>query len=410
MSPSLLSVLLSVTGLVGPDWPEFRGANATGVAPGLIPIQDGTLPPPAWTVQVPGQGWSSPVVRDGLLVLTAAIPDAEPAKNWKFAVLGFDPATGAERFRTMVFERPADGLPKIHAKNSHASPTPVLTDRGIVAHFGHVGTALLDSGGKVIWKRDGFYSKPVHGGGASPVVVAGKVLLPCDGLDLQALVALDLETGKDSWRLDRNAKPSRPFSFATVCPLDQKQDARVLTAASDVVQLVQANTGKEIWRMPYSGYSVVPRPMAVTDSLAVLSTGYDKPRLLCVRLGDLQPGQERLAWSLEKNAPLTPTPLLVDGKLLVLADNGVLSALKPDSGEQLWQERLQGAYSASPIQVGGQVLTVSETGRVTVFSAGEKFAKVAAHDLNERSLSTPAVAGSWLYVRTEKGLRGWKLR
>jgi outer membrane protein assembly factor BamB len=177
-----------------------------------------------------------------------------------------------------------------------------------------------------------------------------------------------------------------------------------------VVQLVQANTGKEIWRMPYSGYSVVPRPMAVTDSLAVLSTGYDKPRLLCVRLGDLQPGQERLAWSLEKNAPLTPTPLLVDGKLLVLADNGVLSALKPDSGEQLWQERLQGAYSASPIQVGGQVLTVSETGRVTVFSAGEKFAKVAAHDLNERSLSTPAVAGSWLYVRTEKGLRGWKLR
>ncbi|MFM8934104.1 MAG: PQQ-binding-like beta-propeller repeat protein, partial [Gemmataceae bacterium] len=214
--PLLLGILANA--LPGADWPEFRGAGAAGVAPGRFPAQDGNFPAPDWTVPVPGQGWSSPVVRDGLLVLTAAVPEGDPARQWSFVVLGLDPATGKPRFRTTVFERPADSLPKIHSKNSHASPTPVLTKRGIVVHFGHVGTALVDNLGKVLWRTEGLYSKPVHGGGASPVVVAGKVLIPCDGLDLQALVALDLEKGKEAWRLDRKAGASKTFSFSTPCP------------------------------------------------------------------------------------------------------------------------------------------------------------------------------------------------
>ena len=154
------------------DWPEFRGQGASGIAPGKLPAQNGNLPPAQWFVPIEGQGWSSPVTRQDLLVLTAAIPDAEPAKNWKFMVLGLDPTTGRERFKTVVFERKADTLPKIHSKNSHASPTPVLTDKGIVAHFGHVGTCLVDNSGKIVRKKEGLHQKPVHGGGASPVVVS----------------------------------------------------------------------------------------------------------------------------------------------------------------------------------------------------------------------------------------------
>ncbi len=402
-------VLATLSGTpAGADWPEFRGSAANGQATGRFPTNNSTFPPPDWTVSVPGQGWSSPVVRDGLLVLTAAVPEGEPAKQWSFLVLGLDPATGKERFRVTVFERPADSLPKIHSKNSHASPTPVLTSRGIVAHFGHVGTALVDTRGKVLWRKEGLYAKPVHGGGASPVVVDGKVLIPCDGLDLQALVALELETGREAWRLDRKAGASKTFSFATPCP-NGDNNGKVLSAASDILQQVDAATGKEIWRFSYSGYSVVPRPYQVAGDLAVLSTGYDKPRLLCVRLGELKAGQERLAWSLEKNAPLTPTPLMLDGRLLILADNGVLTALEPETGKQVWQERLQGAYSASPIQAGKQVLTVSETGKVTVFTAGEKFQREASFELKERSLATPAVAGGWLYIRGDKGLSAWKM-
>jgi len=410
MTPACSLILgLLTTVLPGADWPEFRGAGANGIAQGRFPGQDGSFPPPDWTVPVPGQGWSSPVVRDGLLVLTAAVPDGESAKLWSFVVLGLDAANGKPRFRVTVFERPADSLPKIHSKNSHASPTPVLTNRGIVVHFGHVGTALVDFQGKVLWRTEGLYSKPVHGGGASPVVVGGKVLIPCDGLDLQALVALDLETGKESWRLDRKAGASKTFSFATPCP-NGKNNGLVLSAASDILQQVDASTGKEIWRFPYTGYSVVPRPFQVTEDLAVLSTGYDKPKLLCVRLGELKPGQERLAWSIEKNAPLTPTPLMVDGRLLVLADNGVLSALEPETGKQLWQERLQGAYSASPILAGKQVLTVSETGKMTIFTAADKFSRVASFELKERSLASPALAGGWLYIRGEKGRSAWKMQ
>lgn len=410
MLPALL-ICLGNLGWAGmnADWPEFRGSGAAGVADGNLVIRDGTLPKPEWSVDLAGQGWSSPVIKGGLLVVTAAEPDAEPAKTWKFVVLGLDPATGAKKFRAEVFERAADSLPKIHSKNSHASPTAVLTSAGIVAHFGHVGTALVRDDGTIAWRKDKIYEKPVHGGGASPVVVGDKVIFPCDGLDLQALVALDLATGKEVWRLERKAMASRPFSFCTVCPRKIGASTRLLSAASDVLQMVDAETGKEIWRMPYSGYSVVPRPYIVSEDLAVLSTGYDKPKLLAVRLGELKAGEDRIAWTLEKNAPLTPTPILSGGNVLILADNGVLSALEPRTGNQVWQERLQGAYSASPILVGDKVLTVSETGRVTAFKSGAKFDKAASLDLKERSLATPAVANGWLYIRTEKGIRAWKL-
>ena len=112
---------------------------------------------------------------------------------------------------------------------------------------------------------------------------------------------------------------------------------------------------------------------------------------------------------MEKNAPNTPTPLVLDGELLVLADNGVISSLEPASGIQRWQERLKGAYSASPISIGGQVVTVSEEGVVTAFKTGKAYQKIASTDLNERSLSSPAVASGRLFIRTEKGLRAWKL-
>jgi len=101
---------------------------------------------------------------------------------------------------------------------------------------------------------------------------------------------------------------------------------------------------------------------------------------------------------------------MVDGRLLALADNGVLSALEPETGKQLCQERLQGAYSASPILAGKQVLTVSDTGKMTIFTATDKFSRVASFELKERSLASPALAGGWLYIRGEKGLSAWKMR
>ena len=407
MSMCLITWTLPAAGPA--DWPEFRGAGGAGVAPGKLVVVGGKLADPAWFVPVAGQGWSSPVILGDLLILTAAEPDGEPAKSWRFVVLGLDSATGKERFRSVVFERKADSLPKIHSKNSHASPSATFSAAGVVAHFGHVGTALLDFGGKVLWSKEGIYDKPVHGGGASPVVLDGKVLIPCDGTDVQALVALDLKSGREVWRRERAASAARPFSFSTVCPISPEGNSLLLSAASDVLQQVDAASGAEIWRMPYTGYSVIPRPMLVGGGLAVLSTGYDKPSLLAVKLDGVRPGEERIAWKMEKNAPNTPTPLVLDGELLVLADNGVISSLEPASGIQRWQERLKGAYSASPISIGGQVVTVSEEGVVTAFKTGKAYQKIASTDLNERSLSSPAVASGRLFIRPEKGLRAWKL-
>ena len=387
------------------DWSEYRGPSAQGlVADGALPTEWSDTKNVVWKRPVPGKGWSSPVTADGRIYLTSAVP-AEGGKDGELSLqaLCLDGETGAIRWAKEVFREPPSA-PHPHPKNSHASPTPIVRGGRLYVHFGHMGTACLDLDGNVVWKNNDLHYAPVHGNGGTPVLVDGALIFSCDGSDQRFVVALDAADGHVLWKKDRTEHPKKGFSFGTPLVITVGGRTEVVSQGSNVVAAYDPKTGEEIWRVRTEGYSVVPRPV-FGNGLVYLSTGFDSPNLLAIRpdgKGDVT--DTHIAWTSTKNAPCSPSPLLLGDELYMVSDGGVITCLDANTGDEIWHENVHGAYTASPIAADGKVYFLSEDGTGLVIKAGRKFELVSKNPLNEKTLASYGVLDGSLLIRTEGNL------
>jgi outer membrane protein assembly factor BamB len=387
------------------DWPQFRGPTGQGVYPGRLPTDWGPGRNVAWKQAIPGKGWSSPVLCGGRVYLSTAVPVAGTAAgDQSLQALCLDASTGKLLWQREVFRQNAATAPPVHAKNSHASPTPVTDGRRLYVHFGHQGTACLDLDGKVLWRNTSLGYVPQHGNGGSPILADGALVFSCDGTDRQFVVALDAGTGRVRWKTNRSVDFYKKFSFSTplVVPVAGRQ--LVVSPGSGAVCAYDLRSGEEIWRVRYDGYSVVCRP-AYGAGLVLVSTGYDSPRLLAIRpdgRGDVT--DTHVAWSIRQGTPQNPSPLIVGHELYLVSDQGLSSCLDARTGRAYWQRRVGGAYSASPLYADGKLYLQDEEGTGVVLKAGREFAVLARNALSERSLASCAATDGALYIRTEQHL------
>jgi outer membrane protein assembly factor BamB len=399
----VLPVLLVAVPARGEDWPEFRGPTGQGTYPGRLPDAWGDSRNVVWKQAVPGKGWSSPVVVAGRVYLTTAVPAT--GKGLSLRALCLDAATGKPAWEEEVFHEDGTKPLPMHGKNSQASPTPVVYDGRVYVHYGHLGTACLEAnGGRVVWRSDQVKYQPVHGNGGSPIVVDNLLVFSCDGSDQRFVIALDRRDGKMVWKAERDVPARKGFSFGTPLLITVDGRRQIICPGSNVVSALDPADGKEIWRVRYEGYSVIPRP-TYGNGLVFLSSGFDAPVLLAIRpdgRGDVT--DTHVAWSTRKGAPLTPSPLLVGDDLYVLADGGVLSCLDARTGKVHWSERLAGHFSASPLYADGKVYAQSEEGVGFVVRAGHRFEEVARNDIGARTLASCAAADGALFLRTDKHL------
>lgn len=401
---TIVAGLLLTGGLRGDSWPEFRGPTGQGiVAAGKLPLEWGPTKNVAWKQAIPGKGWSSPIVHEGRVYLTTAVP-IEKTNDYSLRALGLDARTGKVLWNHEVFRLDGATAPRVHAKNSHASPTPLTDGNRLYVHFGHQGTAALDLDGKVLWKNASFKYRPVHGAGGTPIFVGETLVFSCDGGDQQFVVALNRATGEVVWKTPRKSTAAKKFSFSTPLLITVKGQEQIISPGSDAVCAYDPKTGKEIWRAGYEGYSVIPRPVYGHGLLFILS-GYDIPSLLAVRpdgQGDVT--KTHIIWTAKKQIPHTPSLLLVGDELYMVSDAGIASCLDARTGQVHWQERLDGNFSASPLLADGKIYFQSEQGVGTVLRAGKKFEVLAKNDMNEATLASYAVADGALFLRTEKHL------
>jgi outer membrane protein assembly factor BamB len=387
------------------DWPEFRGPTAQGiVTDGALPTEWSDTKNVLWKQPVPGKGWSSPVAAGGRIYLTTAA-SADGGKDGELSLqaLCMDGETGATKWAREVF-REGPKSPKPHSKNSHASPTPLVRGDRLYVHFGHMGTACLDLDGNIVWKNSDLRYAPVHGNGGSPVLVDGALIFSCDGSDKQFVAALDATDGHVLWKKDRDVHPFKGFSFGTPLVITVGDKKQVVSQGSNVVIAYDPKSGDEIWRVRYEGYSLVPRPV-YGNGLLYLSTGFDAPKLLAIRpdgKGDVT--DNHVAWTVEKNAPNSPSLLLLGDRLYMVSDHGILSCLDAKTGDEIWHERVGGDYSASPIAADGKIYLLSEDGIGVVVKAGDKFELVAKNPIKEKTLASYGVLDGSLLIRTETSL------
>jgi outer membrane protein assembly factor BamB len=385
------------------DWPEFRGPTGQGLAADArLPLEWSDTRNIAWKQTIPGRGWSSPALKGGRVYLTSAV-GGEGGSAMSLRAFGLDERSGKLLWDTEVFD--GAQASRIHNKNSHASPTPLVADGRAYVHFGHQGTACLDLDGKVLWRQTTLNYPPVHGSGGSPILADDALIFSCDGGSDPFVVALDKHTGKVLWKTKRVTSAKKTFSFSTPLLIKVNDQPQVISAGSGVVCSFDPKTGREIWRARYGeGYSVVPRPV-FGHGLLFIATGFDQPTVMAVRpdgAGDVT--GTHVAWTLKKGAPNTPSLLLVGEELYMVSDAGIASCVDARTGQVHWQERIGGNHSASPIHAGGRVYFQNEEGTSVVLKAGRQFEKLASNDLGEKTLASYAVADGALFIRGEKNL------
>jgi outer membrane protein assembly factor BamB len=164
-------------------------------------------------------------------------------------------------------------------------------------------------------------------------------------------------------------------------------------------------SGREIWRVRYTdGFSNVPRPV-YGHGLVFIATGFQEPSLLAVRVdgtGDVT--RTHIAWTLDRGAPHTPSPILVGDELYVVSDIGVATCIDAKTGKIHWQQRLGGNYSASPVFAEGRIYFLSEEGLATVIQPGKEFRRLATSLLDGATLASMAISANSIFVRSDTNL------
>jgi outer membrane protein assembly factor BamB len=411
------------------QWPSFRGPDASGVeASGQPPltwdVAAGTNV--AWRTPIPGLGHSSPVVSGDRIFVTTAVPLPGPGGEagagadstvilkevgsipnharhaWRLYCL--DRATGR-----VLWERTAhEGMPKVkrHAKASQASATAATDGTHVVAMMGSEGLYAFDMAGTPLWSKDmgvlnvGYVDDKNEewSPGSSPVIHDGLVIVQNDRHADSYVVALDVRTGQERWRVGRDEMPS----WAT--PLVHRgARTTIVTNSPKAIRGHDAATGHELWHIADGTQVKVPTPVAFED-LVIVTGGYPtggRP------IFAIKAATGEIAWKLERGSPYTTTPIVYQGVLYVLVDNGVLSAYDARTGRRFYQERLArdaGGFSASPVAAAGRIYLASEDGEIFVIRAGRTFERLARNDMNEMLLASPAIVGDTLLVRTRTHL------
>lgn len=142
-----------------------------------------------------------------------------------------------------------------------------------------------------------------------------------------------------------------------------------------------------------------------------MSTRRGKPRLLAIRpggTGDIT--ETHVDWELNRGIPEIPSPLVLDSRIYLARNGGILTAVDATSGKSLYRGRLggTGGYSASPVGANGHLYLLSDEGVISVVKAGDSFELVHTHLLEEPATVTPAIDQDSLYLRSRSHLRAFR--
>lgn len=405
-------------------WPYWRGPSADGMAVGDAPLRWSDTQNVRWKTEIPGRGNSSPVVWGDRIFLTTAIPTAAPAKSTpagrqdrggfeggnsgpqpeqRFDVICLDRKTGKVLWqRTAKIAAPHEGYHSTYG--SFASNSPVTDGKHVYAFFGSRGMYCYDMNGNLTWEKDFHVQmrmKMAFGEGTAPVLHGDRLILIFDHEGDSFIVALEKTSGKEIWRTGRDEKSN----WSTPLVVEYGGRKQIVVSATRKVRSYDFETGKLIWECAGLGANTIPQPVHLDDLVFVMS-GYQDPKLMAIRLGregDLT-GSDAVVWSQTRGTSYTPSPVLHDNKLYVLADDGLISCFNARTGAPYYQQvRLPKSYSfkSSPVGANGKLYLASEDEDVIVLRMGEKYEVLAINTMPDQVfIATPAITGGEIFLRS----------
>jgi len=405
-------LLFIATAASAQNWTQFRGTSLNGLAPDQNPplqwTPDSNL---VWKTNIPGAGWSSPVVFGQQIWLTTSTNEGSEL----FAVC-IDKSNGEIVHNILLF-RP-DSVYRKHAVNSYATPTPCIDEKYVYLNFGSYGTACLETAtATIVWKREDLLCNHIQGPGASPILYKNMLILHYEGIDNLFIIALDKTTGKTIWKTDRPAELYEPLDDngrkAYITPLVITVNGRdlLISNGSAVCIAYDPETGEEVWRIIQGEDSTISMPV-YENGIVYFYTGFVAPpdgekysELFAVNPeGQGNVTGTNIIWRMKSPILQLLSPLVHNGLLYTIDSNGNLMCMDARTGEIFYQERLRSKYNASPVLAGGHIYFSSTNGKTLVIREGKQLVIVAENQLDGQIWASPAVINDQLLIRTSSYL------
>lgn len=399
----IIAALLLSSTIYAQDWTRFRGPNGSGIGTANLPEQ---LTPTniLWQASLPGSGHSSPVTWGDRIFVTCTPDGAGPADSARRIVACLSSKDGS-----VVWQREfATGSYRKHADNSFASPSCATDSERVYAWFagpdGSQLVAMSQADGKELWKQDLGKFLSQHGPGASPIVENGVVYLQSSQDEPGSfLEAFDAATGKILWKKELKGGQ---HAISTPCFLPSPAGPQLISLSTDNGLLAfQPKTGESIWSLPdLFKLRCVASPVVMAPGMIVVQCGQGQAASeIQVIKGGAEKKPEK-AYEIVRIGGYVPTPIAVGDLLFLWKENGTVTCVRSSTNEQLWSERVEGPYYASPICVGGKggrLYNVTRSGELVVLAADEKFRLIQRFPLGEKnSYASLAVSGGKLLART----------
>ena len=402
IAAALLGVVLAAGPVRAENWPGWRGPERTGVSserdvPETWTARDGI----EWKVALPGSGISNPIVWGDRVFVTAA--DGLRQENLHLICLARD--TGKELWHQRFWGT----APTLYhdTKSSMATPTPVTDGKFVYGFFGTGDVFCLDVDGGLVWQRSlaseyGEFENR-FAASSSPLLYRDLLLLQCDHYGASYAVALETSTGRNRWKLDR---PECWLSWATpqLAPVGDGSVHEFILCGSEKIDALDPLTGEKLWTVRGMRRECIPTPV-LANGLIYAVSGPKGPSLAIQPGGRGDVTETRVVWSSGRGAPFVPSAIVTGDRYYLVDDQGIGTCLDAHTGKLVWQKRLPGAYTASPVAADGKIYFFNEAGTTVVIRAGgDDYEERAQNAIGEPVFASPAISNGRIFLRGARHL------
>ena len=389
------------------QWSQFRGHYGNGIIKSTsAPINWSENTNIDWKTPIHDRGWSSPVIWNDQIWMTTATKDGN-----KMYAICVNKLSGKIEHDIHVFD--VKSPQAITNENTYASPTPVVEEGRVYAHFGTYGTVCISTkDGQILWKRRDLNCDHEIGAGpaSSPFIYNNFLIFNVDGRDVQYVIALNKETGETAWKTNRSVdfsdvQVNQRKAYGTPFIIPRGNSNQMVSIGAKGVYSYDPENGKELWKAEHRGWSIAPRPV-YGEGLVFTMIDRDRPEMWAIDpsgSGDIT--ETHIEWKETKRMPPRASPIFFKGLLFVVDRNGYISCLEAKTGKSLWQKRMKGRFSASPVLANDLLYFFNEDTVCTIIKPVKELIIVAENKLSDgKLLATPAFDENSIYIRTENNL------
>ena len=389
------------------QWSQFRGHFGNGIIKSTsAPINWSENTNIDWKTPIHDRGWSSPVIWNDQIWMTTATKEGN-----KMYAICVNKLSGKIEHDIHVFD--VKSPQAITNENTYASPTPVVEEGRVYVHFGTYGTACISTkDGQILWKRRDLNCDHEIGAGpaSSPFIYNNFLIFNVDGRDVQYVIALNKETGETAWKTNRSVdfsdvQVNQRKAYGTPFIIPRGNSNQMVSIGAKGVYSYDPENGKELWKAEHRGWSIAPRPV-YGEGLVFTMIDRDRPEMWAINpngSGDIT--ETHIEWKETKRMPPRASPIIIKGLLFVVDRNGDISCIEAKTGKSIWQKRMKGRFSASPILANNLIYFFNEDTVCTIIKPTRGLEIVAENKLSgDKLMATPAFDENSIYIRTEKKL------